>query len=209
MTESTEYFVSCASCAVTFDALGAAWCSCLGGERSLVCPHCTKCFCKSPRSYAQKFWREAPRALWDRRSTELKTGFEPVAHPDASEVRRPLILVVDDDRVVQRIATSVIQSMGYGMILAGNGQEGLELARRYKPELVLSDALMPQLDGREMCLRLKEDPETAGIRVVVMTALYTSVKYRNEAFKAYKVDGYLSKPLDLEQLRSLLQKHLA
>jgi CheY-like chemotaxis protein len=206
--EPTEYLVACASCEATFDALVAPWCSCLGGERSFVCPHCGKCFCKAKQSYQQKFWRDAPQAIKDRKSEERKTGFEPSPQPEAASVLRPLILVVDDDRVIQRIATSVIKSLGYGMILAANGEEGLQLARSYKPELILTDALMPQLDGREMCLRLKNDPETAGIKVVVMTALYTSVKYQNEAFKSYKVDDYLSKPLDLDQLRTLLKKHL-
>lgn len=67
---------------------------------------------------------------------------------------------------------------------------------------------MPRLDGREMCRRLKDDAATASVKVVVMTALFTSVKYRTEAFKNFKVDDYLAKPLDVNTLRTLLQKHL-
>jgi len=93
-------------------------------------------------------------------------------------------------------------------VVARNGQEGLDLAKRYRPDLVLSDALMPQMDGREMCRRIKEDPETAGAKTIVMTGLYTAVKYRTEAHKAYKVDDYLTKPLDFALLREMLQKHL-
>jgi DNA-binding response OmpR family regulator len=59
-----------------------------------------------------------------------------------------------------------------------------------------------------MARQIKEDPATAGAKVVIMTALYTSVKYRTEAFKSFKVDDYLAKPLDFNTLRSLLQKHL-
>jgi CheY-like chemotaxis protein len=73
---------------------------------------------------------------------------------------------------------------------------------------VLTDALMPKLDGREMARQLKQDPETAKIKVVLMTALYKGIKYEHEARKAYRVDDYVTKPLDVEQLRAVLQKHL-
>ena len=89
-------------------------------------------------------------------------------------MKRPLILVVDDEKDIQRVAVRVLESLGYGLVLAPNGEAGLEIARRYKPDLVLSDALMPKLDGREMCLRLKNDPETAGIKVVGKHALKNS-----------------------------------
>ena len=72
----------------------------------------------------------------------------------------------------------------------------------------LADALMPKMDGREMCRRIKEDPETAGIKVVVMTSVYVHPKYRTEGVRVYQADEYLTKPLDLSQLSAFLQKHL-
>jgi putative two-component system response regulator len=115
---------------------------------------------------------------------------------------------VDDDKDIQKIAMRVVAGLGYCVILGRNGAEGLELARRYKPELVLTDALMPKLDGREMCKQLKADPETAGIKVVVMTSLYTNSRYQTEGYRVFKVDSYVSKPLDLTALTAILQKHL-
>jgi CheY-like chemotaxis protein len=106
------------------------------------------------------------------------------------------------------VATRVVESHGYSVVLATNGEEGLELARRYQPDLVLTDALMPKLDGREMSRRLKEDPETASVKVVVMTALYTSAKYKTEGTRVFRVDDYLAKPLAVDDLRALLAKHL-
>lgn len=67
---------------------------------------------------------------------------------------------------------------------------------------------MPKLDGREMGRRIKENPETAHVKVVLMTALYTTVKYEHEAYKAFKVDDYVTRPLDVERLRTVLQKPL-
>jgi CheY-like chemotaxis protein len=202
------YSVACHACRRAFDALDSTWCSCLVSERTLVCPHCGECFCKAPAAYKSRFWSQAPRTLWDRKFKEHHEDLAPRANPDPEEAPRPLVLVVDDETDIQRVATRVIDSLGYGLVLARNGEEGLELARRYRPQLVLTDALMPRLDGREMARRIKEDPETSSAKVVVMTALYTNVKYRTEGFRVYKVDDYVAKPLALEDLRALLQKHL-
>lgn len=202
------YVVACHSCRTTFDALQATWCSCLATERSLVCPSCLTCFCKAPPQYKQAFWRGAPKTLWDRKLEEHRQEFALPANPPPEEAVRPLVLLVDDEKDIQRVASRAIAGLGYGLVVARNGQEGLELARTYVPDLVLSDALMPQMDGRDMCRRIKEDPATAHVKTVVMTALYTGVKYRTEAHRAHKVDDYLAKPLDFALLREVLQKHL-
>jgi CheY-like chemotaxis protein len=206
-TEET-YSVACNHCQAAFDAMDTTWCSCLVSERTLVCPHCLQCFCKAPGPYKNRFWSAAPKALWDRKFREHHEQFTPPANPEPESVVRPLVLVVDDEPDIQRVATRVIESLGYGLILAKDGEQGLELARRYRPQLVLTDALMPRLDGREMGRRIKEDADMGGAKVVVMTALYTNVKYRNEGFKTYLVDDYLAKPLAFEELRALLRKHL-
>ncbi len=202
------YVVACHKCQVPFDALQASWCSCLVSERTFACASCGSCFCKAPAAYKKKFWSAAPKAMWDRKLRERNQEFEPAPNPAPSDAPRPLVLLVDDEKDIQRVAIRIIEGLGYGVVLARDGAEGLELARLYQPDLVLSDALMPKLDGREMCRQIKENPETAQIKVVVMTALYTSVKYQQEAYRAYKVDDYLSKPLDAELLRSVLDKHL-
>jgi CheY-like chemotaxis protein len=102
----------------------------------------------------------------------------------------------------------VIRGLGYGVVVAEDGATGLEMARRHRPELVLTDALLPKMDGREMCRLIKEDPSCGGTKVVVMTALYTSLRYEREAYKAFKVDGYVAKPLAIDDLDALLKKEL-
>jgi CheY-like chemotaxis protein len=146
--------------------------------------------------------------MWDRKLEPRREEFKPPTNPPPATAQRPLVLVVEDEKEIQRVAVSVIEALGYGLVLARDGQEGLDLAREYKPDLVLTDALMPKLDGREMARQLKQSPETAQIKIVVMTALYTSVKYQQEAYRAFKVDGYLTKPLEFEDLRATLEKHL-
>lgn len=207
-TPAETYIVACHSCRSSFDALDTTWCSCLASERSRVCPSCLECFCKAPPAYKLAFWRAAPRSLWDSKLEEHQQAFELPTNPEPSAAPRPLVLLVDDEKDIQRVASRAIVGLGYGLVVARNGQEGLELAKLYKPDLVLSDALMPQMDGREMCRRIKEDADTRHAKTVVMTALYTAVKYRTEAHRAYRVDDYLTKPLEFGLLRDMLQKHL-
>jgi len=201
------YETSCYNCKAAFDTLEAQWCSCLTKERTLTCPHCLACFCKAPSKYKTGFWTSAPQLLWERRTIEHKVIQRP-ALDEAIEVSRPLVLVVDDEEEILAIAARVIESLGYGVIVASNGAAGLDLARAHKPDLVLTDAMMPKMDGREMGLAIKNDVETGSPRVVVMTSLYTAPRYRNEALKSFKADEYLSKPLDIQQLRATLQRFL-
>ena len=208
MSTAETYSVACHGCGASFDALAAPWCSCLVSERTLECAHCGKCFCKAPVAYKGRFWSSAPKVLWDRKFKEHHADFTPRVNPEPDAAPRPLVLVVDDEKDIQRVATRVIESLGYGLVVAHDGEEGLALARRYRPELVLTDALMPRLDGREMGRRIKADPECGPTKVVVMTALYTNMKYRTEGFKVFKVDDYLAKPLAFDDVRSVLQKHL-
>jgi CheY-like chemotaxis protein len=208
MSDPAGYVVQCHKCRMPFDALQASFCSCLVSERSLTCPSCGACFCKAPLAYKSKFWSAAPKQLWDRKLEERREEFVPPPNPPPGAVTRPLVLVVDDEKDIQRVAIRVVEALGYGVLLAPNGIEALLLVKQYKPELVLTDALMPKLDGREMARRIKEDPETANVKVVVMTALYTQVKYQTEAYKTFKVDDYLTKPLETEQLRAVLEKHI-
>jgi CheY-like chemotaxis protein len=203
-----RYSVACHRCHRSFDALQADWCSCLVTERTLVCPSCQACFCQAPPPYKGSFWSRAPRSLWDRKFAEHHADFTPRPNPEPADVVRPLVLVVDDEKDILRIAIRTIESLGYGVVHAANGEEGLGLARKYRPDMVLTDALMPKLDGRKMCRLIREDPELAETPVVLMTALYTTVKYKTEGFNEYRVSDYLTKPLDAEGLRALLEKHL-
>lgn len=205
---SDVYEVSCFNCEQAFEATRAEWCSCVGRDNTLLCPHCHGCFCKAPAGYRERFWIDAPSSLFERKMIGSKRQITVRDNPSAEEIKRPMILLVEDDENVQLIVRTVVSSMGYGFVVGANGQEGLSLAREYNPELILSDAFMPKLDGREMCRLLKEDPSTAGSKAIIMTGLYTDRKYRNEALDYFKVDDYVAKPLAVDDLIRLFKKHL-
>jgi two-component system KDP operon response regulator KdpE len=148
--------------------------------------------------------------MWDRAMADHRSVFDPPSNPPPAAAPRPLILVVDDEPDIQRVAHLALSALGYGVVLGRDGLEGLELASQYLPDLVLADAFMPKLDGREMCGRLKSNPATSGLKVVIMTALYTAARYRSEAFRDFHADDYLSKPFSagelLARVRALLRR---
>lgn len=91
--------------------------------------------------------------------------------PTADDERAKLILLVDDDddvREVTRVSLELIA--GYRVVTASSGPEALRQARQYRPDGILLDMMMPGVDGLETLERLGADPETAGIKVILLTA---------------------------------------
>ncbi len=197
--------IRCPSCGAAFDAMTAAFCECVSSDRTPKCPHCQDCLCHLPAAARAAFWRAAPaslrRARWDAAVPETD-------RPDTHDVDRPIVVVVEDDPTVRRLAALVVRRCGYRVVEVGNGQLGLELARTLQPAMVLTDALVPGLDGRDLCRALKTDERTRGIAVVIMTSLYTRARDRNVAVQRDGADEYLVKPIDARTLASLLRSRL-
>jgi two-component system cell cycle response regulator len=117
------------------------------------------------------------------------------------------ILVVDDILTNQRLLEAKLLNEYYEVALAGSGPEALQVVQRWMPDVVLLDVMMPGMDGYEVCRRLKADPETAHIPVVMVTAL-TDQSERVRGLEA-GADDFLSKPVDdatlFVRLRALLR----
>ena len=173
-----------------------------------TCPSCLTCFCQAPRAYKDHFWSQAPEALWKRKMEERGLPPQSSKLPPPGAITRPLVLIAEDEALIQRVAVAAVESLGYSILLARNGQEALDLARTYRPDLLLTDALMPKMDGREVCRLLKVDSATREIKVVVMTSAYTTSKYKTEALHEFHANEYLPKPVTFKTLRSILQRYL-
>lgn len=203
------YDIVCANCRVAFDAVEADWCSCLTRERTVVCTNCLTCFCKATPAYKETFWMNAPPRLFERRTAELQRQSVGIAaNPPLDEVTRPLVMFVEDDEEIQAVMQRVCANLRYGSISATNGQDGLELARAYRPNLIFADSFLPKLDGREMCRLLKQEAAFADTKMVVMTGLYADIQYKGEAIKRFGIDDYLARPVSITDLINLLQRHL-
>ena len=101
------------------------------------------------------------------------------------------VMVVEDDAALREIYSIRITAEGYEVVSAGDGEEALAMAVREKPNLILSDVMMPKISGFDMLDILRSTPETAGIKVVMMTALSSDdQRQRGERLGA---DRYLVK----------------
>lgn len=125
-----------------------------------------------------------------------------------NEPKRPTVLIVDDDKLVRLIATKALADADLNVVDAADGATALQMAQELVPDLVITDALLPHLDGRELARRIKSDPALSKTKVVVMTALYKGTRYKNEAIKEFLVDDYLEKPLTPAKLRWIVARML-
>ncbi|QRO01103.1 response regulator [Archangium violaceum] len=77
------------------------------------------------------------------------------------------VLLVDDEMDLLELYTDVLEVMGYQVLHAHDGLEALELARKHRPDLIVTDWMMPRLDGVELCKRLLQDPELKAIPIIL------------------------------------------
>jgi CheY-like chemotaxis protein len=82
---------------------------------------------------------------------------------------RPLALVADDEAEVRRLVSEVLTEVGFDTLSARDGFELVELARRHRPRLIVADVMMPNMDGYTALARLRGQPETAGIPIIMLT----------------------------------------
>ena len=104
------------------------------------------------------------------------------------------ILVVDDEARVREMIEFRLRQFGYEVLQAANGRDALAMASQEKPDLVLLDVMMPELDGFQVCRRLKQGEATRDIPVVMLTAK-AEAKDVTRAFNSGAVD-YVVKPYD-------------
>lgn len=113
------------------------------------------------------------------------------------EVEKPVILLVEDNRDVMTFMDKLL-AKDYKLFRAVDGQEGLETAIREIPDLVISDVMMPRMDGFELCRKLKADDRTSHIPIILLTAKATDSD-RIEGLRT-GADAYLKKPFNAEEL---------
>jgi CheY-like chemotaxis protein len=109
------------------------------------------------------------------------------------------ILVVNDQPGLLKGAGKLLRDAGYSVLEAANGADALELAREQTPSLVLLDLVMPGIDGYEVCRRLKFNPSTKAIPVVVMTGHKLTADDRTVGLNA-GADAYITLPLQRDEL---------
>jgi putative two-component system response regulator len=118
----------------------------------------------------------------------------------------PHVLVVDDDVAHRKMIAHLLRENGYAVELAGDGVVAVERAQAEPPDLAIVDVNMPRLDGISVCRRLKADPPTCLVPVLIVTG----VGHREQRLKGVRAgcDGFLTKPVDLEELAARVESAL-
>lgn len=117
------------------------------------------------------------------------------------------VLYIEDDLANRILVRRVLEAEGYQVVEAENGPEGLEMARAERPDLVLVDISMPDMDGYKVATHLRAMPEVSGVPVIALTA--NVMKGDRERSLEAGCSGYLQKPLDVDLLPKQLASFLA
>jgi two-component system alkaline phosphatase synthesis response regulator PhoP len=116
------------------------------------------------------------------------------------------ILVVDDEPTIVRLMEFILARQGHDMIVAVNGEEALEKIRAQQPDLVLLDIMMPRIDGYEVAQRLRADPATATLPIIMLSAKAQEEDIRRGI--EVGVDEYVTKPFSPDQLVQVVSEYL-
>ena len=117
--------------------------------------------------------------------------------------RRPLVLVVDDDITIRILARESLEQAGFGVEEAENGAEGLAAVKRFQPDIVLLDVVMPEMDGFSVCATLRGLPEGDLLPILMMTGMDDTASI-NRAYEVGATD-FITKPINLLILRHRVQ----
>ncbi len=116
------------------------------------------------------------------------------ALPKEREMSR-VVLIVEDDPRSMRVTQDLLRAAGYTTVAAIDGEQGVELARARKPDVILMDIMMPRMDGYSACRTIKADRATRDIPVIMLTS--PDFELNKELGRGVGADGYITKPLAL------------
>lgn len=118
---------------------------------------------------------------------------------------KPIILVVDDSLMIHRVVDQILTTEGYKVLKAYNGKKGYEMAKTWKPDLIIMDIEMPEMNGIEAASLIKSDSATSKIPVIIFTSLGSEedIKLAHES----GAECFLNKPVSKDALLSTV-RHL-
>ena len=116
------------------------------------------------------------------------------------------IMIIDDEEDLCEMMALRLTCLGFDVEKAHNGIEGLKKIKGFSPDIIILDVVMPIMDGWEVCQKIKSNPETRSIKVVVLTATQSDGNYVDKA-KSFGADAALLKPCSEEDLLLEIQKN--
>src|SRR2546425_11844584 len=125
--------------------------------------------------------------------------------PQAERVRRTRVLLAEDDRALRRFLEVVLERAGYKVIPAADGLEAMKLALSTQIDIVVTDAMMPNLSGHEFCRFLRNSPSLRHLPIIMLSAL----ERKDLSNDAEQADAFLAKPVSGEILIDCIEELLA
>lgn len=121
------------------------------------------------------------------------------------------ILVVDDEPDFREMIAIALEGAGYEVVSAGNGRECLVKAREQRPDGIILDIMMPEMDGFKACKELKNNPDTERIPILILTGLgekLSSTRYARNMGLSLEAEDFLEKPIEPDELIKRLEEIL-
>jgi two-component system alkaline phosphatase synthesis response regulator PhoP len=121
------------------------------------------------------------------------------------------VLLIDDDPDFVEAIKVIVENGGYDVRVAYDGAEGLEAVAKDKPDLIVLDVMMPVMNGHETCAKLKADPATAKIPIILLTAVadrVTTSTYTHRDMLESEAEDYMPKPVEPAELLNLIKSWL-
>lgn len=173
-TESAALFLRCPECRTAYPVPESR----MEEAKKFKCPTCEYVFVPVP----DHFVRGRPRG--------------PVARAGAGET----ILLVEDTEFFRRYVADLLQEAGFRVVAVSDGKEALAAVARERPDLVLTDLLLPGIHGFDLCKQIKTLDATCPIPVIMMTGVYKSTHYQYEGQWKYGADDFIVKPFSPDDL---------
>ncbi|WP_256011479.1 hybrid sensor histidine kinase/response regulator transcription factor [Desertivirga xinjiangensis] len=159
-----------------------------------------------------RFTVRIPLVREEVREAVIDSGIDEEADPNQDTgqkkdlINERILLIIEDNPDVRKFLRVSLESQ-FHIEEAGDGMEGLQLAQKFLPDIILSDVMMPVLDGNELCKRLKADEYTSHIPIILLTAL--SSKEHTIAGLSSGADDFITKPFDISILQTKIENLLA
>jgi len=184
-------------------------CESCGQELKLewkICPYCNTKVARAPS--AEGALRALPPGSSYAAAKPVAGALPPAPRAEQATPKKPRILVVDDDDGIKKVVQKALQQLPLDsdIMTASDGEEALRMVEEHIPDLVISDVMMPHMDGITLCQKLREDFRTAFIPIMMLTA---SADESNRT-KAYMVgtDDYITKPFAVPDLNARVMRLL-
>ena len=124
-----------------------------------------------------------------------------------NDQRRIRVLNVNDNLAARYVVTKMLRQGGFEVAEANDGATCLSVARSWNPDVIVLDVKLPDIDGFEVCRRLKGDPATSWVKVIHTSATFVTTEKRQRGYDA-GADGYLTQPFESQDLTTAVRSFL-